>query len=200
MNEHKIAGDKTSTDWLDLRKRLESESTELLWQQAFKDFFLERLQTRYLSPIQTLQENKKLAGEGFSIMTIICSLIEFLESTYQGKLYKFRDPSENEYSSSKDVFINFLAERKPFSKEFNRDLAQDFYENVRCALLHQASTTGDWKIRAGNRDESLIDASQKIVFRDNFKTGIEHFIVNFGKELEATKERQEAFIRKFNSL
>ena len=199
-----IAGYKTPKDWTAFRERLENEGTKRLWRQAFQEYFIKRLELRYLHPIEILRENGTFVGEGFSIMAILCSLIEFLESTYQGKLYKFKRNNkqlgENEYSSSKEMFISFLINRKPFSDIFNETSAKEFYENIRCGLLHEASTKGGWKIRAKNDSGLLIDEVQKIVYRDNFEAAIRQYIENYGKELEVNKERQEAFIRKFNSL
>lgn len=203
-NEYYIAGRKTPKDWVAFRERLEIEGTEDLWIEAFDEYFMKRLELRYLHPIKVLKANCRFVGEGFSIMAILCSLIEFLESTYQGMLYKFSRKGQRlgkyEYSSSRDMFKNFLIIRKPFSDIFNKNIAQEFYENIRCGLLHEASTKGGWRIRARNDKGMLIDYAQKVVYRDNFETAIRQFIANYGKELQVSKDRQEAFIRKFNSL
>jgi hypothetical protein len=36
------------------------------------------------------------------------------------------------------MFESLLAGRAPFNAEFNKDIAHDFYEGVRCGLLHEA--------------------------------------------------------------
>ena len=93
-------------------------------------------------------------GEGFSIVALQCSLIEFLASTLEGKSYKYC-PSKavkcdvHEYCNSKALYIRFLRSEHPFSQYFNEATARDFYENVRCPLLHEARTKGRWRILAG---------------------------------------------------
>jgi hypothetical protein len=115
-----IAGSRTAADWSAFRKTLAPGDGPHLWKNAFECYFHERLSLRYLEPIGTLQENGTFQGEGFSIVTIQCTLIEFLESTVQGISYRYRrrgDPplGPHEYSDSGDLFNSFLTKRKPFS-------------------------------------------------------------------------------------
>jgi hypothetical protein len=56
-----------------------------LWESAFTDYFHPRLWHRYLKPIKTLQSSGSTAGEGFSIVAIQCSLIEYLESRFRAR-------------------------------------------------------------------------------------------------------------------
>jgi hypothetical protein len=198
-----IAGWKTVEDWKSFRENLENESSETLWSEAINEYFMKRLELRFLHPIKVLQENGTFVGEGFSIMVILCSLIEFLESTYQGKIYNYTRNNKlkkHEYSSSKAMFISFLLNRQPFSKYFDRDLVEEFYSNIRCGLLHEASTKGGWRIEAKSRNGTFVDKNKKIVYRDNFEEAIRRYISDYRVELKSNKECQKAFIRKFNSL
>lgn len=198
-----IAGWKTVEDWKSFREILETEGSEKLWIQAVNEYFMKRLELRFLHPIKILQENGTFTGEGFSIMVILCSLIEFLESIYQGNIYKCARTNKfkkHEYSSSRAMFISFLLNRQPFSKHFDQSLAGEFYANIRCGLLHEASTKGGWRIEAKSRNGTFIDKTKKIVYRDNFEEAIQQYISEYCVELKSNKERQKAFIRKFNSL
>jgi len=174
------------------------------WSNAFEDFFRTRLELRYLSPIRVLQEHGTLAGEGFSIAAIQCSLIEFLESTVQGIRYRYvRDQSQlgpHDYSSSSGVFVNFLTKRLPFASQFSGDVARDFYGNVRCGLLHEARTKGDWRIWARDAGGRIIDPTNKVLFRDNFQEALLAFVAAYGCDLETNPDYQAAFIRKFDDL
>lgn len=203
-NKYYIAGAKTPADWIAFRKRLEKKRTKDLWREAFEEYFIKRLELRYLHPIKMLQDNGTFDGEGFSIMAILCSLIEFLESTYQGKIYKYKRKGQllgaNEYSSSKEMFVSFLKNRPPFRATFDETLAKEFYENIRCGLLHEASTKGGWRIRAANNNGLIINKDSKIVYRNNFEIAIREYIESYGRELQGSRERQEAFIIKFNDL
>jgi hypothetical protein len=83
-DEVPIAGWKTGKDWHKFRASLIVGGDEAKWHEASNEYFRTRLDLRYLHPIKILEEQKEFRGEGFSILTIQCSLIEFLESTVQG--------------------------------------------------------------------------------------------------------------------
>jgi len=207
MNKHLeyIAGKKTTEDWKIIRQQLiDSGANAGLWSMVVNEYYQKRLDDRYLKPIKTLQLYGKLQGEGFSIVTIQCSLIEFLESTIQGKNYRYVRKGETlgtyEYSSSQKVFVDFLTSRFPFSNEFKPDLATDFYINVRCGLLHEARTKNGWRIKAKCPTTIIVNPNDKIVFRDNFQAALIEFIETYKPDLLGRPDYKEAFIRKFDSL
>jgi hypothetical protein len=117
MNNEKyfIAGSKTPEDWCLLKQRLIENGCKETWEEALNDYFLKLLNMRYLNPIKVLQEHGTFSGEGFSILAILCTLIEFLESTVKGLKYRFLKPGEKpgkfEYSKSSKLFIDFLCNR-----------------------------------------------------------------------------------------
>lgn len=201
----RIAGEKTVADWNTIRDRLLQSATGA-WDEAFTDYFEARLHLRYLNPIKILQENDTLQGEGFSILTIQCSLIEFLESTAQGTNYRYRDRERgevlgpHEYSSSKEVFIAFLRDRAPFSNIFNKASARDFYVGVRCALLHEARTKNGWRIWADSPDGLVANVKERIVYRNSFHSALLDYIEDYGAKLLLNADLQHAFIRKFDDL
>jgi hypothetical protein len=197
-----IAGTKTCADWKVARAQLVDSDDTAIWVSVFKEFFLKRLDLRYLGPIKILQDNCTFQGEGFSIAAIQCSLIEFLESAVQGTSYRHLRAGETlgpfEYASSKAIFERFLTTRIPFCHEFTDSVARDFYEGVRCGLLHEAQTKKGWRIWAsGSR---IVDTGRKILFRDNFQKGLLQFVADYGIQLPTNKEYKAAFIRKFDSL
>lgn len=199
-----IAGSLTAYDWKAFKKTL-TPGNQVQWQKAFDNYFHQRLSLRYLEPIKALQENGTYQGEGFSIVAIQCTLIEFLASTIEGKNYRFRRPKDPplgkfEYSKSSELFVNFLTSNTPFKEDFNAKIAQDFYASVRCGLLHEARTKNGWSIWAKATGNVAIDASRKIVFRDNLQNMLLQFVNNYGRQLLANVPLQTAFIRKFDSL
>lgn len=203
----RIAGRKTVRDWRELEGKLTaSRKDEALWQEAFNDFFKERIETRYLTPVKTLNQLSNDNGEGFSIVTIYCSLIEFLESTLTGKTYRYRKKSdpplgENEYSNSRREFVSFLRGRPQFKAMFPTEGdAEDFFENVRCALLHEASTRGEWRIVVDEGAPISIDAHMRIVVRNKLPESFESFFDWYKGELLSDFELQAAFLRKFDGL
>jgi hypothetical protein len=204
--DFQIAGSKTCEDWRIFRPKLVVGGDANVWKQGFLDYFHARLSLRYFNPIRILQDHSTYQGEGFSIVAIQCSLIEFLESTVRGLSYRYPRKGErlgpHEYSNSKDLFVSFLCERHPFSKEFNGPIAQDFYEGVRCGLLHEARTKNDWTISGKGTPGSVIHVTQKgkVVYRNNFEAALLEFVGWYEQDLATNASLQEAFIRKFDSL
>ena len=204
LHDDLIAGSKTAKDW-DLARAKLINGQEVEWRTAIDDFFVQRLELRYLNPIKILQDAGTLRGEGFSIVAIQCSLIEFLESTYQGKNYRY-SPKRNksapyEYSSSKDMFVAFLLHREPIKGTFSRAQAIDFYEGVRCGLLHEARTKNGWRIRARASTPTIVaDVASKILYRDGFQRALLAHVERYKNLVPFHSELQKAFIRKFDSL
>ena len=174
------------------------------WQRAFTDYFQARLRFRYLNPIRLLQEYGSFEGEGFSILAIQCSLIEFLESTVQGVNYRHLRRREtlgpHEYSHSAELFTHFLCNRQPFAREFDQQLADDFYVGIRCGLLHEARTKNGWRVRAAASSGNVVHRGKKLVFRNNFQSGTDAFIAWYEQVLPQDASLQQAFVRKFDSL
>lgn len=202
----KIAGKYSVDDWFACKAGLVIGGDPDAWKSACDKFFIERLQTRYLDPIKALQSSKLLKGEGFSIVTLQCSLIEFLGSTIEGMSYRYAPDNQLrqfEYKDSKNLFIRFLTTIAPFKKSFpQKKLAKDFYEGVRCGLLHEARTKRGWKILASPPSGMAIDAksASKVVYRNDLQLTFHEFVDWYKAELPKNKKLQEAFIRKFDSL
>jgi hypothetical protein len=202
-----IAGRKTIKDWKAFQPTLLPGGDAKPWEKAGKDYFEARLASRYLTPIQTLQQIGSQRGEGFSIVAVQCSLIEFLESTNQGKSYRYRRDGAPplgpyEYSNSGAIFESFLTNRPPFKSEFvTPQLAHDFYVSVRCGVLHEARTKNAWVIRA-KHGSRIVDATgaQKILYRDGFQKALLDFVEWYKSALTSDLAIQQAFIRKFDSL
>lgn len=182
----RIAGTLTIDDWNNFCKTLEGTPSKQDWIEAYELYFYQRLNARYLEPIRVLRKafRNSNTGEGFSIVTIQCCLIEFLESTAQGKNYKYGDSCDalTEYYSSENIFKDFLSNREPFCNEFSRTLAGKFYAGVRCGLVHEASTKGSWTISSRRKglNGKIVDAADKILYRNNFQDALEKYIVDYG--------------------
>jgi len=198
-----IANNFTNSDWDKLENELKADFTNIgLWNRAF-GVFESRLCERYILPVEDIQNNSSVIGEGFSITTILCSLIEALETFYEGKCYKYEKPRTNtEYGNgnSKQLFVNFLTTKEPFKSSFDAKLAEDFFKNVRCALLHEAMTRNGWKIRI-DTDTLVKQANEeKILNRFYFLQGLKDYIKCYKGEVLGSKDRKNAFIRKMNCI
>jgi hypothetical protein len=202
----KIAGDLTIGDWLRLKESLESDlDSNTLWEYAYS-FFEKRISTRYLKPIEAIENGSNIEGEGFAISAILCSLIEALETFRQGRVYKRATKGNplneaKEYFKSQPIFENFLKNREPFKAHFAADdLATDFYENVRCALLHEAATRNGWKIRIDTN--TLVEKRNESVIlnRALFVEAINQYMFNYKMELLGNLELKKAYIQKLDSI
>jgi hypothetical protein len=154
-------------------------------------------------PAEEIQDNSSVVGEGFSITAILFSLIEALETFYEGKCYKYETPKMNmEYGNgnSKKLFVNFLTTKEPFKSSFNADLAEDFFKNVRCALLREAMTRNGWKIRIDTDRLVTQKNEEKILNRFYFLEALKEYIRSYKAEVIGNKDRKNAFIRKMNCI
>ena len=204
----KIFGAKTVGDWKVLRDQLlDNSDSDQNWIEAF-ELFKDRLDTRYFNPINAIKKHNqtKYKGEGFAIMTILCSLIEFLESTWIGKNYRYVYGDDNinrkiEYNKSQPLFIDFLTKRPPFNNFFNYSSARKFYSEVRCGLLHEAATKGDWKIQSkAMYDLYSRDSDGHHIQRNKFEKAIKEYLDFYKDNLLIDQDRQKAFIRKMNHI
>lgn len=100
---------------------------------AIAEAIRRRFTERYIMPV-TADPNSR---HGFAIMAISCLMIEALES--------FRQGWETSDRRSKAAFCFFFDSPEAF--RVFRGHAHSFYTHVRCGILHQAETTGGWKIR-----------------------------------------------------
>jgi hypothetical protein len=172
-DETKIAGLKKVKNWRKLKAELQNSPTQGKWQQAFDDFLFRRIETRYFEPVRAISKIRKRQGKGFSIVAVYCSLIEFFEAVKKGYEYRqdrnyynrlgqlvrgSRNPNANGLTQplkNEEVFVNFLTENAPFNVEFTTQDSIIFYKDVRCSILHQAETTGNWIIKDGiNKDKT----------------------------------------------
>lgn len=205
-DDTRIAGDATVAHWTAMNGQLAKTPDPKTWQKAFNKFFKARLETRYFHPIRVLEKLKQNKGEGFAIVVLHCSLVEFLASTLIGKSYKYQRNGQPplgqfEYSNSSDMFIEFLEKHDPFKTMFSKQgTAKDFYAGVRCGLLHEARTKNGWQIKVDQSAKQAIDTSARIVYRNKMQAAFEQFVNWYEQALPKDAELQKAFIRKIDSL
>lgn len=101
-------------------------STEEEWQKAIK-IFEDRIRGRFLRVIEFIECYEY---SGFAVLALDCLLIETLQQFHEGV-------PKTPIRKSKEYFVRFLTETS-FGKFFNRNLANMFYEQIRCGILHQA--------------------------------------------------------------
>jgi len=148
----------SKANWLLIREELKDKGViDENWKKAIK-LIHERVTDRYLKPLHILVDNdKSYTGAGFSIATIECSLIEFIAALTEGKIFLKDKPAgakDYYYDDSARLYSRFLRTSDIFKNLFGADKGKqpkyrpdDFYKNVRCALIHEAQTKNNWEIR-----------------------------------------------------
>lgn len=205
----RIAGKRTDQQWATLKNSLLLEPSPNLWEKAFEQYYRTRINTRYLNPIDSIRRHDTKNGEGFAIVALFCSLLEFLESCERGynfhfiggsndslKLYEYNERQASSY------FKDFLRTRKPFDRLVPSGLIDSFYKDVRCGLLHEARTKGSWYISTAKSNGVLIsqESGKVTLFRNQLIPALEIYFDDYRSRLLNNTSIQEAFIRKFDFL
>jgi gamma-glutamylcyclotransferase (GGCT)/AIG2-like uncharacterized protein YtfP len=117
--------------------------TEEDWQKAI-DIFEDRLRGRYFNYIDVLIKFELGVNDyhaGFLITALDCLVVETLQQFYEG-----RDSSQV-VGKSFETFLTQSSFKKFFGTDTSRDsLADLFYKQIRCGILHQAEVKTDSKI------------------------------------------------------
>lgn len=178
------------------------------------DSVKDRLFERYIEPFERLieiEDTPSMHGSesdsttdklrlGFSIMASMCLLIETLQS--------FREGWGSSDGNSGKAFKLFFSEEK--HKEIlgltpedvkkltmPREHPYNFYENIRCGILHQGETTGGWRINNGDK---VIDTGKKLIDAQKFLKAMKNILENYCKELKSNQELMAKCIVKWEAI
>lgn len=218
MDEIEIAGKKTIKEWRELVGTNKNPKIDYIsnenWDKVF-DFFEERINTRYVNPIKAILEMKDNLGEGFAVVNLQCSLIEMIESFINGWVYIhkprgwYRNDQKSEVINNACIFKSFFANRI-IIKNLKID-GGDFYDSVRCGLLHETQTKNNWILKLDTKKTGLSydeKDGKKIIYRENFQRDLEILIKQYetaiinGEEFCKINpiELRKNFIDKFNHI
>jgi hypothetical protein len=134
--------------------------------EVIADAIQRRFTERYVTPATTGEQH------GFTMMAVACLMIEALESFHQGW--------ETSERQSKAAFC-FFFDRENLFQDF-RGYGQQFYNNVRCGILHQAETTAGWKIV---RENALFDSISKTINAAEFLNRLRQALAAYCAALKA---------------
>jgi hypothetical protein len=156
METTELAKDYTIAKYRQLKVDEEKELIASLIYQRFYE--------RYIKPFED-NSNR----HGFSMMAVSCLMIEALQSFKEGK--------EDTRKISKQTFDNFFNN----SNYFTEFLATNFYDDIRCGILHQAETRGGWRIWQVGK---LLDNPNKIINALCFLKTLEKELESYRDELK----------------
>ena len=184
--------------WVAIRPKLKnSYDYDLVWEEVIK-LFKQRIDDFYFNPIDNILKPNSKRGEGFAIVTLQCALIETFAAFKLGKIYNSKSSKNSpkyEYSGSGKFFVDFLLTEHIFQGHFftidaggvkkinNPYNAKEFYERVRCGLMHEARTKDDWRITAnpkktGNNRFIGNDGYDKVIHRTILNSKLQDYFNN----------------------
>lgn len=211
------------SQWLIIREKLKaSYDLDDNWRDSVS-LFKSRVLSKFFDPIEVIIKRKKLEGEGFALVTVQCALIESLAAFRQGKVFNHRrnetSPSY-EYKNSYKLYVDFLNSASIFRDNFfiidnmgekqngSPFKAEDFYDSVRCGLIHEGKTKANWTIKATKKnaktEKVFIDSSgEKInLYRTILHYRLKEYLDTYCSEL-LTADNQKLrkfFVRKLDHL
>lgn len=214
-------------DWTKIRVSLNQQyDYDNSWEDAIK-LFENRVNRKFLNPVELIIKGKALKGEGFTIVMVQCALIEMFAAFRKGKVFNHNRSSSSpkyEYDKSQQMFTSLLRSAKIFKDNFwelnhkNKVVidkpfnAKDFYTSVRCGLMHEARTKGNWHITATPLNKSVQTEKQFLILEGGkikiYRTVLHYRLVEYLKdyldELRKAdndgKELRKFFARKLDNL
>lgn len=179
--------------------------------KALADFIYNRLYGRYLKPYDYDSDAyRKYYKNGFAIMGSSCLLIESYVSFSEAKFRKTKD-------LSRQCFGHFFTTEKRF-KEFAAGGRQkdgtistkkqggtpnEFYDNVRCGILHNGETRNGWTI-SRNPKKPLFNRVTKEINAVKFANNMKAILKSYKLKLQSTNppdtELWPTFLNRLNDL
>jgi hypothetical protein len=147
-----------------------------------------RFTERYIRPATDPRHK-----HGFTMMAISCLMIEAFESLRRGWT------STN--GKSEAAFCYFFSTTDAF-KEL-RGHCEQFYKHVRCGILHQAETTGGWKITRDKAAVPFFDSDSQTINAESFLAKLSAVLGEFCDGLKAADWGSQGWknvVKKMNAL
>lgn len=210
-------------DWQKIREKILSNGYNRTgWNDDWKDaifLFEESFNQKFILPLKNMRDNGDQNGEGYSIVSIICVLIEILASYRYGSIYRYIEKGDEkehdyEYFNSRELLIKFLSNIQSFKNTFdtikfeydniqNDECYKDFYWNVRCALIHEGQLKNGWIISSNalsdNTDKIFIffENGYKIIYREVLLSIIGDYFTSYLSWLRSPKSLYDSYRMNF---
>lgn len=180
----------TRDDYIGLDLRLDSSHYQ--WKNAI-EMMRRRIEGRYLDPMRALI-NADANKNGFAAMAICCLLIE--------TLMQFREGFQKTPARmNKKYYTNFLINQ--LGNEFDRRMADCFYTDIRCGILHSAQTKNNTCLTF-DTDYTVAEHVNGVLMVDvkGMEREIRDYFNRYCSELENpnNKDLRENFIRKMDDI
>lgn len=187
----RYGGHWTVVDWVNLDFSIEND-----WQTGIT-IFEDRINYRFIKEIEKI---KGMPFSGFSVMALDCLLIETLKQFRQGV-------EETPSRKSGKYFREFFSRDTSFKDHFSQIMADRFYRQIRCGVLHQAEVKkssriwrrdGEPLVRYSDGGEGLFIHRNK--FHNKLRDVFENYVMKLRNNDPLDEELRENFKRKMNFI
>ena len=128
-------------------------------------------------------------SHSFTIMAVSCLMVESIECFRRGL------PDSNRQSER--MFCDYF-QREPEFIDL-RPLAHDFYKHIRCGILHQGETTGQWRLAQVGPLLEHLEETRWVNARE-FADRVHRSLQQYCKQLEAAQAKEPIWINAFAKL
>lgn len=153
--------------------------------QGLADFIYDRLYGRYLRPFEYMDKEYK---SGFLMIASCCLLIEtyvsFTESKYRNSDGNARYCFGHFFTTEPRFMELSTGGLQPGGRLSNAKeggLPNDFYESVRCGILHNAETRNGWTITRSGK--VYVDVASKKIDANKFAMRLKYTLDDYRKRL-----------------
>jgi hypothetical protein len=167
---------KEKRSWISIRKYLNGRYTSNVhWNKAV-ELLQARFNRLYLEPIHRMSHEKGY-GMDLGILAMQCALIEVLAAFRTGGIYSHTRKKIYHYNHTRLLFVRFLRTSRVFEnifwrykkgkKEWKPYNAEKFYTHVRCALMHEARTSPQWRVKSSRSVRStqpLLEKKNNLIY------------------------------------
>lgn len=144
-------------------------------------FIVDRFHERYFEPTENAPSR-----HGFTLMAIACLVIEALECFYEGK-----KDSKGESAKMIEEFF-----KRPTGLEVF-GAGDWFYKQIRCGILHQAETTGGWRVL---RKGKLLHTQARTINATLFIRHLQAAVADYAEQLEIDAKLWRKFRKKMDAV
>jgi hypothetical protein len=187
-----------STDWAQLRPSLNDNANVEAWARAI-EMLHDRIQSRFLQPVDHLKNAPQSTdlGFGFAMLALDCLLIDTIQSFREGRL------KGNEARTAR-AFVDFFRASTRFgSPIWSRRLIDEFFDAIRCGLMHDGETRKGWRLRR-RHETAIVERSDEgyVLYRDNFHDALKAEFETYKEELSAgrTPALRENFLIRMDAI
>ena len=152
------------------------------------DLILHRLRDRYVTPLEHVPATPIDFKSGFLMMAASCLMIETFQCFKEGK----RDTKGK--GKGKAAFKRFFS---AYSAKFPGIDGEEFYEKIRCGILHQAQTHGRFRILRGG---AIFDTVEKSINATAFLKALKTIVEDYVDDLRIQHMNADSWINALRKI